>query len=66
MPTSTSTPVAGHSTVRCLNVPDLGVAPGAATRLPRWRAAERVAGPPRVPTTFPTSEQPLPQADGAA
>ena len=64
MPTSTPTP--GQSTVRGLNVPDAGVAPGAATRAPRWRAPERPATPPRAPTSFPTSEQALPQADGAA
>ncbi|HEU4628976.1 MAG TPA: hypothetical protein VFS08_04500 [Gemmatimonadaceae bacterium] len=67
MPTPPTPPsVPDASPGRCLNVPDRGVAPGSASRLPRWRAPERPATPPREPTAFPRSECAVPQADGAA
>ena len=66
MPTPTSAPGTDRPAARCLNLPDRGVAPGAASRLPRWRTAERPTPPPRATTEFPSSPIALPQADGAA
>lgn len=64
MPTHVHVP--DGAPAHCLNVPDHGVAPGAASRLPHWRAPERPVAPPRPPTEFPRSERAIPQADGAA
>ena len=62
-----SSPVPDRPISRCLNFPDRGVAPGSASRAPRWRNPQRAAPPPaREPAEPPTSDTAVPQADGAA